>query len=77
MKFLEKKIDNKIKSFEYVKRTFFKKKKKRIVFTNIENDTYLSKELSFLGEDKIKNSVFLERGNISLKKIKSFKEKNI
>ena len=77
MKFLEKKIDNKIKSFEYVKRTFFNKIKKRIVFTNIENDTYLSKELSFLGEDKIKNSVFLERGNISLKKIKSFKEKNI
>ena len=31
--------------------------------------------MSFLGEDKIKNSVFLERGNISLKKIKSFKEK--
>ena len=34
MKFLEKKIDNKIKSFEYAKSSFFNKIKERIVFTN-------------------------------------------
>lgn len=42
----------------YKKNPFTKRIISSIVLTNIENDEYLKKELNFLGNETLNNSVF-------------------
>lgn len=76
MKFNEIKEKNEIKEWIYIKKNPFTKRIiSSIVLTNIENDEYLKKELNFLGNEMLNNSVFFERGNGNLKKLNKFKNK--
>lgn len=59
MKFNEIKEKNEIKEWIYIKKNPFTKRIiSSIVLTNIENDEYLKKELNFLGNETLNNSVF-------------------